>query len=121
MGERLAFSGVYRRCPTCGAPITIPAPEGWTYDLIKEGPMTGPVLSFVTPHLGGCTFAATTGPIFDGDGRIVGRVVNVPSEYMQDQHLDFAPAPGDLDTYTFAPGGRLYFRSLTSEEWRRLA
>lgn len=47
-------AGNYRRCPVCEAPIVDPFPPAWNIELIKEGPSTGPVRSFITPHLGDC-------------------------------------------------------------------
>jgi hypothetical protein len=44
----------YRPCPDCAAPIVSPFPDTWTFDLIKEGPRSDPVVAFGTPHRDTC-------------------------------------------------------------------
>lgn len=42
--------GIYRPCPGCEAPIVAPFPASWHFDMVKEGPQTGPVTTYFTPH-----------------------------------------------------------------------
>jgi hypothetical protein len=51
---RYDVSGAYRPCRVCEAPVVSPPPAEWTIDLIKEGPATGPVQTFLTPHAEQC-------------------------------------------------------------------
>lgn len=48
--------GVYRPCPGCEAPLIFsqPFPASWHFDMIKEGPRTGPVKVYFTPHNDQC-------------------------------------------------------------------
>lgn len=47
-------TGVLRQCRECAAPAIDPFPPDWHIDLIKEGPETGPVRTFYTPHRADC-------------------------------------------------------------------
>lgn len=47
--------GTYRPCLTCRAPIVVPFPPTWELEMIKEGPPSGSVKSFITVHRDDCT------------------------------------------------------------------
>lgn len=47
-------TGVYRPCAVCAAPIVDPFPPTWEIEMIKEGPPSGPVQSFITIHRDTC-------------------------------------------------------------------
>lgn len=95
-------TGTYRPCHGCQAPIRQPFPEDWTIEMIKEGPPTGPVRAFLTPHTAECT-APDANPQ-------PGHVVRVPGRYVVDLIIDTWPPP----TYRLG-SGQVYVGPLPDE------
>jgi hypothetical protein len=53
--EGRAQTYLLRQCRVCVMPLVSPVPPEMTFDLVKEGPASGPVHAFITPHREGCT------------------------------------------------------------------
>lgn len=85
----VTVSGSYRACLVCNAPMLQPFPDGWTLDVIKEGPVTGPISAWMTPHAEQCD-APTPNPQ-------PGMAVRVPGAYVAATVVSPAPAYADPD------------------------
>lgn len=87
-----------RQCRVCVAPLVRPVPPEMTFDLVREGPASGPVHSFVTPHRPGCR-APTPGPV-------PGVAVRVPGSFLTLNADDLVPLPHAFQPLAFGtPSG----------------
>lgn len=77
--------GTLRQCPDCHAPAVDPFPDAWNLDLIKEGPPSGPVAVFYTPHTDTCTT-----PVADPQP---GLAVRVSGRSVTNLTIDLPPVP----------------------------
>lgn len=98
MTRTSTLTGHYRPCGTCRAPTVVPFPPAWSLDLIKEGPVTGPIATFMTPHRDDCD-APTPVPSPGFAIRVSGRFV---------ANLTITPPPVPTDPFGMATSGFVF-------------